>query len=440
MPIAPDGVKMLCWKRQKLNEKDGLRRMDALLRADAEDIVREAIRAVLPEQAVRAALRGRTFPGRVFLLAVGKAAFSMARAAYGCLQGQISAGIVITKYGHAQGALPGCVCYEAGHPVPDEAGVAATKAALQLTSDLLPTDTVLFLVSGGGSALFEQPAIPLAELADITQQLLRSGADIREMNTVRKRLSLVKGGRFAAHCAPARVLSVALSDVLGDAPDLIASGPAAQDCSTCEEAAAVVQKYHLSLPEKARAALSCETPRSVDNAEILVTGSVRALCAAAAKEAEALGYAPLLLTDALDMEARDAGAMMAEKALSFSAGDADVALIAGGETIVHVTGTGLGGRNTELALAASLALDGKRDVAVCSVGSDGTDGPTDAAGGYVDGDTAGEIRAGGRDPAQMLADNDAYHALALCGGLIMTGPTGTNVNDLSIALIRRKNG
>ena len=408
--------------------------MDQKLRQDADAIIRAAIAAVLPDEAVRRALKGRHFPGRVLLVAAGKAAWQMARAAVEAL-GPVDAGVVVTKYGHVQGQLPGVICYEAGHPVPDENSFRATQAALDLVAGAKETDTVLFLLSGGGSALFEKPLIPGGELQDITQQLLACGADIVEMNTIRKRLSAVKGGRFALACAPARVYSIVLSDILGDPLDMIASGPAVPDRSTCAQAQAIAETYGLRLSEAARACLQQETPKALDNVETHITGSVRELCAAAAAACGQLGYQPVLLTDHLDCEAREAGRFLADIARTHAGRGQATAYLAGGETVVRLTGHGLGGRNQELALAAAPGLAGL-PAAVFSVGSDGTDGPTDAAGGYVDGDTAAALAARGLDAGAVLADNDAYHALQAVDGLIVTGPTGTNVNDVAVVLVR----
>ena len=408
--------------------------MDQKLRQDADAIIRAAIAAVLPDEAVRRALKGRHFPGRVLLVAAGKAAWQMARAAVEAL-GPVDAGVVVTKYGHVQGQLPGVICYEAGHPVPDENSFRATQAALDLVAGAKETDTVLFLLSGGGSALFEKPLIPGGELQDITQQLLACGADIVEMNTIRKRLSAVKGGRFALACAPARVYSIVLSDILGDPLDMIASGPAVPDRSTCAQAQAIAETYGLRLSGAARACLQQETPKALDNVETHITGSVRELCAAAAAACGQLGYQPVLLTDHLDCEAREAGRFLADIARTHAGRGQKAAYLAGGETVVRLTGHGLGGRNQELALAAAPGLAGL-PAAVFSVGSDGTDGPTDAAGGYVDGDTAAALAARGLDAGAVLADNDAYHALQAVDGLLFTGPTGTNVNDVAVVLVR----
>ena len=408
--------------------------MNEVLRRDADQIVAASLRAVLPDEAVQRAL-GDFEPGagKVVLVAAGKAAWQMAKAATHAL-GHVDEGIVITKYGHVKGPIAGITCYEAGHPVPDEHSFAATAAALELVRGLTADDTVLFLLSGGGSALFEQPLIPGDELQDITRQLLACGADIVEMNTLRKRLSAVKGGRFALACAPARVFAIVLSDILGDPLDMIASGPAYPDASTCAQAREIAARYQLQLSPQARQLLERETPKELDRVTTSITGSVRELCAAAAKECAALGYEPVYLTDQLACEAREAGSLLASVCKTHAADGKKLAYIAGGETVVHLTGTGLGGRNQELALAAAPGIAGL-DACVFSVGSDGTDGPTDATGGYVDGTTERALAEAGLSVPAVLADNDAYHALARVGGLIMTGPTGTNVNDVAVALI-----
>lgn len=410
--------------------------MNQVLRADADAIVSASIRAVLPDEAVRRALAQFTpGSGRTLLIAAGKAAWQMAKAAVDTL-GSVDAGIVITKYAHGKGPIPGVRCYEAGHPVPDEAGFFATGQALALVQNTGPEDTVLFLLSGGGSALFEKPLIPGEELQDVTRQLLACGADIVEINTIRKRLSAVKGGRFALACAPARVYAIVLSDILGDPLDMIASGPAHPDSSTCAQALGIAEKYGLRLSGQAGTLLARETPKALTNVETRITGSVRQLCAAAAKACRARGYEPVLLSDRLCCEAREAGSFLAS-ILKTHAGDGrPLAFIAGGETVVHLTGQGKGGRNQELALAAAPGIAGLRGAAVFSVGSDGTDGPTDAAGGYVDGDTMAALTDAGMDVFSVLQDNDAYHALKAAGGLIVTGPTGTNVNDVAVALLR----
>lgn len=404
------------------------------LRENADQIISASIQAVLPDEAVRRALKDFHPEGRVFLVAAGKAAWQMANAAVDAL-GSVDGGVVVTKYDHVKGEIPGVHCYEAGHPVPDANSFSATEKALEFVRGLSPEDMVLFLLSGGGSALFEQPLISGEELQNITGQLLASGADIVEMNTIRKRLSGVKGGRFAQACAPARVFSIVLSDILGDPLDMIASGPAVPDSSICEQALAITEKYHLTLSPAAKELLQRETPKTLENVITQITGSVRELCAAAAKACRALGYEPIVLTDQLCCEAREAGSFLGSIVRTHAGQGRKLAYIAGGETVVHLTGKGLGGRNQELALAAAPALSSLKNCCVFSVGSDGTDGPTDAAGGYVDGQTQNALHAAGLDVFQTLADNDAYHALQAVDGLIITGATGTNVNDVAVALV-----
>lgn len=412
--------------------------MNELLRSHANTIVAGAISQVQPHEAVRRVLENRRFDaGRLILVAVGKAAWSMAQAASEYLGSRIDDGIVITKHGYAKGPIGNLTIHEAGHPVPDQDTFSATAQALALTKELKPEDTVLFLLSGGGSALFESPLVDPEELQSVTRQFLACGADIVEMNTIRKRLSGVKGGRFALHCAPAHVLTVVLSDVLGDPLDMIASGPACPDTSTCATAKRIAEKYTLALSPQAAALLKQETPKTLDNVETHITGSVRELCRAASNVCRELGYQPVVLTDCLDCEARETGRFLAAVAKSHQEQENSLAFLAGGETVVHLTGKGLGGRNQELALAAAPGIAGLRDTAVFSVGSDGTDGPTDAAGGYVDGETAAALAAQGTDIFQVLRDNDAYHALEKSGGLLLTGGTGTNVNDVAVVLIRR---
>ena len=402
----------------------------------AQTIIDAAIRSALPDAAVKRALSDYTFaPGRVVLVATGKAAWQMAACAADLLGNRIDAGVVVTKYDHSKGPIANFQIFEAGHPVPDENSFLGTQAAIDLVSGLTEQDTVLFLLSGGGSALIEKPLISHEELTDLTGQLLASGADIVEMNTLRKRVSAVKGGRFAQLCAPAHVFSIVLSDILGDPLDMIASGPACPDSSTCQQAKAIAQKYALNLSPAILALLEQETPKQLDNVTTRITGSVAQLCASAAETCRGLGYEPVILTDRLDCEARHAGRFLGAIARSHAGKEQKLAYIAGGETVVRLTGTGLGGRNQELALSAAELLDGLDNVLVFSLGSDGTDGPTDAAGGMVDGTTCGKLAEQGLRIHDVLADNDAYHALRAVDGLIFTGPTGTNVNDVSVLLI-----
>lgn len=406
---------------------------------DAEKIYTGAICACLPDTAVREAMKGFTAPkGRIILVAIGKAAFRMAGCAAECVKKMgcsVSAGAVITKYGHAEGEIEDVEIYEAGHPIPDGSGVMATERVLSITENLTEDDTVLFLVSGGGSSLFESPFATLAELSELTRALLASGADINEINTVRKHASRVKGGRFAEHVYPAKIFAVVLSDVIGGRLDTIASGPAAPDLSTSDEALSILEKYKIDLSDAMRLAIEAETPKEIKNAAHVIGGSVSELCLAAKREAEALGYRTEIITDCECGVASELGVRLAELALEKSDTDIPLAFIVGGETVVKLKGAGLGGRNQETALAAASLIAGCDNILVFSVGSDGTDGPTDAAGGFVTGESYRKMLDAGINPLRALDNNDSYNALSAIDGLIITGPTGTNVNDLAAVLI-----
>lgn len=414
--------------------------MNQELRKDAEQIIDVAIASVQPDAAVRRALSNLVFSEHVYIVAIGKAGWQMANAAVSYLQEngiRYEKGVVLTKYHHVMGQLPRMLCVEAGHPVPDENSFKGAKEVLSMVKDLTAEDMVLFLVSGGGSALFEKPKISGEELADITEQLLASGADIVEMNTIRKRLSEVKGGRFALACMPAMVEAVVLSDIVGDPMDMIASGPAYPDASTCAAAGNIAKKYKLRLSANAEQCLAEETPKEITNVHTQIIGSVRQLCRAAQKVCKELGYESRILSDHVTAEAREVGKDLARQILKQkeTCKQDKIVLIAGGETIVHLQGKGLGGRNQELAFSAMKEIAGQPDVAIFSVGSDGTDGPTDAAGGYVDGDSYEALKNAGLSYEKILQDNDCYHGLQAIEGLVMTGPTGTNVNDFWVALI-----
>ena len=408
------------------------------LREDAQHIMDAALKSAMPDAAVAKALGDFRLPkGKLVLIAAGKAAWQMTKTAAEILGEHIACGAVITKYDHVKAEIPGLQCYEAGHPVPDENSFKATQQAIELVKDLGEEDAVVFLLSGGGSALLEKPLCSGEALQDVTRQLLACGADITEINTIRKRLSAVKGGRFAQLCAPARVFSVVLSDIIGDPLDMIASGPAYPDASTCEEAVAIARKYNLKLTEEVWALLKQDTPKELTNVETRITGSVKQLCKSAEETCRSLGYEPTILTASMRCNARDAGSFLASIAQYHADTKKSLAFIAGGETVVRLTGKGKGGRNQEIALAAAEDITDLPGTAVFSMGSDGTDGPTDAAGGYCDFETRETLAAQGISIPQVLQNNDAYNALKKCDGLIMTGPTGTNVNDVSVLLIKR---
>ena len=413
------------------------------IRTDVLEIINGAIKSVLPENAVAKTLTELKFDCKnIILIAIGKAAWRMAKAAKDFLDGKIKKGIVVTKYGHSLGPIDGVEIYEAGHPIPDENTLKATERILKAVENLTESDIVLFLISGGGSALFEKPKgdIKLEQIQKITDQLLKSGADIVEINTVRKHLSDVKGGRFAEKVYPAKVVSLILSDVLGDRLDSIASGPTYPDRTTSDEAINILEKYSVQVEENVLREIASETPKKLENVEFHIIGSVRTVCEKAAEIASNLGYNTMILTTTLDCEAKEAGRFIAAIAREEKNNNLPLkkpcAIVFGGETVVHVTGKGKGGRNQELALSAVKGIAELEEVVICSVGTDGTDGPTDVAGGIVDGESLKRLRKLGIDVDEMLKNNDSYNALKSIDGLIITGPTGTNVNDLILLLVR----
>ncbi len=392
---------------------------------------------------------------KLYLVSFGKAAFAMTRALVESPAGElITRGIVITKYGHAPGTLAGNLrIYEAGHPVPDERGLAATKQVIDLLKDADSETLVVCLISGGGSALLVAPqdGITLDEKQQITDVLLRAGANINELNTVRKHISAVKGGRLAQMAYPAKVISLILSDVIGDPLDVIASGPTSADKTTFCDALEVIEKYGLQniVPDHVLNLLRQgsegnvgETPKKgnavFEKVENVIVGSNKIATTAAAKRASELGFAATVLTSELQGEARDAAKWLAQKAIEMKgrkAAGQKICLVSGGETIVKVSGKGLGGRNTELALAFAEAISGNDGITLLSAGTDGTDGPTDAAGAVVDGQTVSKARAQGLSPDVFLNNNDSYSIFKNTGELLITGSTGTNVIDIQIILL-----
>jgi hydroxypyruvate reductase len=382
---------------------------------------------------------------RIVVLGCGKAGASMARAAEEILGDRISAGVVAVKDKHLA-PTQRIELVEAGHPVPDARGEAVAARLLALAASASPRDLVLFLVSGGGSALTPAPAPPvtLAEKQAVTRLLLAAGATIGELNAVRKHLSRFKGGQLARAAAPAPVLTLILSDVIGDPLDVIASGPTAPDPTSFGDALAVLRARGVldGVPAAVRERLAAgargqipETPKPgdplFDGVTNVVIGSNAVVAAAAIERARQLGFRPELLTRELEGEARAVAPALVARARQLSP---PVCLIAAGETTVTVRGHGRGGRCQEFAVAAARELDGERGIAVLAAGTDGTDGPTDAAGGLVDGGTIERGRAAGRDAKAALDDNDAYHYLRATGDLVLTGPTNTNLLDLYVVL------
>ena len=387
------------------------------------------------------------------LVGAGKAAAAMAAAAESILGDRIDCGAINTKYGHAL-PLARVETFEAGHPVPDQAGVAGARRQLALLAGLAPDALVLGLFSGGGSALLPAPAegLTLAEKQETTRLLLACGATIDEINALRKHLSAIKGGLLARAAAPARIVALMLSDVIGDPLDTIASGPTHPDATTFGDCLAIVDRYDLrhQLPSSVLQHLEAgargkrpETPKPGDPCfactESLVIGNSRLAIDAAAHKARALGYEVLVLTSRLQGEARQAAAALVAIAQEIAETDRPIArpacLIAGGETTVTLRNDGKGGRNQELALAAALQLNGWPAITLLSGGTDGTDGPTDAAGALADGQTLSRARAEGLNARAFLDRHDSYPFFAALDDLVITGPTGTNVMDLQIVLI-----
>jgi len=441
------------------------------LRADLWQIAQAALNAVTPEECLRRAVRmeeeylsvgGRTFDlsriERIIVVGMGKASARMAVALEELLEDRISTGLIVTADGYK--VLTHKVeIVEASHPVPDARGLAAARRITSLVDAAREEDLVIVLISGGGSALLTLPTsgITLSDLSRTNELLLRSGAKIQELNIVRKHLSQVKGGQLAQRAFPAQVLALVLSDVPGDHLEAIASGPTALDPTTFTNARQLLQRYGLweEVPPSVRARIEAgacgnasETPKPGDQSFLkvqnVIVGSGSVAAAAAQAEGKRLGYHTLILTTTLEGEAREVGrvlATLAREEISFGRPIKPPALIlAAGETTVTVRGNGKGGRNQELALSAALGIEGLSQVAIASLGTDGRDGPTDAAGGMVDGGTVARLRGQGIDPERCLAENDSYQALSKAEDLIITGPTGTNVADLCFVVVGDKGG
>jgi hydroxypyruvate reductase len=429
---------------------------EKLLRRHALSIFRAAVAAADPRRTVRETLRpaGLSRFRRIFVVGAGKASAAMAQAAEQALGRRITGGWINTKDGHGA-PLARITVHEASHPVPDARGVEGARRIAEIAAQAGEGDLLLCLISGGGSALLPLPMPPvtLEDKQETTRLLLACGATIHEINAVRKHLSAIKGGRLARLAWPAHVLSLLLSDVIGDPLDVIASGPTAPDTSTFASAWAVVEKYGLAgkIPAAARELLQQglagkveETPKPDDPCFRRVTnrivGSNRLAVDAAARKARELGYRPLVLSTTIEGETRDIAAMHAAIAREIVAAGRParppVCVISGGETTVTLRGGGLGGRNQEFALAAAIALEGVPGVLVFSAGTDGTDGPTPAAGAMADGATVSRAAALGLDARRMLAANDSYHFFEPLGDLVVTGPTGTNVMDVRLMLVR----
>jgi glycerate 2-kinase len=384
--------------------------------------------------------------GRTIVVGAGKAAAAMAVAVEAHWNGPLE-GLVVTRYGHGAPTTRIKVV-EASHPVPDAAGPAAARAILDLVKGLGPDDLLLCLISGGGSALLALPDgdITLADKQAINRALLRSGAHIGEMNCVRKHLSAIKGGRLAAAAAPARVVSLIISDVPGDDLSVIASGPTVPDATTQADALAVLRKYSIETPPavlKQLADPKAETPKPGDprfaNVSNILIATPQGSLEAAAKVAREAGFAPLILGNAIEGEARECGIVHAGVALQAAGFGQPIAppcaIISGGETTVTVRGKGRGGRNAEFLLSLAIALGGRAGASALAADTDGIDGSEDNAGAIIGPDTLTRAAKAGVDVVKHLANNDAYTAFSTLGDLIVTGPTRTNVNDFRAILV-----
>jgi len=412
---------------------------------------RQFLRALL-DAAIDAALPAKVVPpnlppppkGRTIVLGAGKASAAMAKAVEDNWPGDLE-GLVATRYGHAVDCRHIAIV-EAGHPVPDAQGEEAARRILELAAGAAADDLVLCLFSGGGSALLSLPAegLTLADKQAVNRALLASGADIGEINTVRKHLSAIKGGRLAVAAWPAPVVTLAISDVPGDDPAVIASGPTVADPSTFAEARAVLARYDIAPPApiaRHLAAAKEETPKPGDerleHSRTTVVAAPQASLAAAASLARSTGVAPMILSDTIEGEAREVGRSMATEALATQqgAGGMPAVLISGGETTVTVTGSGRGGRNAEFLAGLALGLAGTPGIYALAADTDGIDGSEDNAGAIVTADTLARAAAVGLDPVALLADNNCYSLFAALGDLVMTGPTLTNVNDFRAILV-----
>jgi hydroxypyruvate reductase len=381
--------------------------------------------------------------GRTLVVGAGKAAAAMAASVEAHWKAPLS-GLVVTRYGHISHRPRHIEVVEAAHPVPDEAGVAAATRMLKLVEGLSDDDLVLCLISGGGSALLVAPpeGITLAEKQALTRSLLRSGAPIGAINTLRKHLSRIKGGRLAVAAWPARILTLAISDVPGDDIAAIASGPTVGDPTTLADARSVLERYRIDVPPSIAAHLAradSESPKPGDpklvRSEARIIAAPMASLKAAAEKATAAGYEPMILGDALEGEARELGRTHAELALSHAGKGLRLCLLSGGETSVTVNGKGKGGRNAEYLLGLCLALKGAPGIAAIACDTDGIDGSEDNAGAWYDETVATKAARLGLSASDYLARNDAYSFFEKLGHLIVTGPTHTNVNDFRAILV-----
>ena len=402
-------------------------------------IVNSALADMNAGTLLETALKNYSIENNYILVAIGKAAWQMAKAAHEMLGNRIIDGIVITKYEQSKGKIGNLEILEAGHPIVDENSLIATQKVIEKVQNLNENIHVLFLISGGGSALFEMPAtgIQLSELQAINRALINSGASIKEINAVRKHLSMVKGGRFAEMIFPARIHSFILSDVVGEDLNSIASGPTVADPATSNDVIKILRKYGVNITKGIESIILHETPKHISNSDYTIIGNNKDLCKAVFKKAEKNDLDAELISSKIEMEVAEFADLIEEKIIQQRKTQQikPKLLIFGGEPVVKVSGKGTGGRNQHLALLMAKRISEMENVFFLSVASDGSDGPTDAAGGIVDGYSWQEMKDLGIDPEKALVEFDSYNCLLKSGDLIKTGATGTNLNDILLALI-----
>lgn len=404
------------------------------MKKDALDIISCAIRAADPYDSTKNILNEleKEVGGKLTVFSIGKAAVPMASAAQDVFGDEIKTGLLITKYGHCGDFHSDYFeMIESAHPVSDENSILAAERALDIAESLKENDALIVLLSGGGSALMEKSVLPSETQREITRKLLARGAEIDEINAIRRRISLVKGGRLAAAAYPAKVYTVALSDVLNNDKSVIASGITVREPLMKSDFEKIANKYLPEYADEFSRILSDDVQLKINDGGFFFAGDINSLCSAAEKRAQELGYNIADSARSLNGEASDTAARLVADSIKHSGKNA---FIYGGETTVTLKGSGLGGRNQEMALRAAIELRGEKNIVFASAGSDGTDGPTDAAGGIVDGNTYGEMVKAGIAPEAELENNNSYYALKAVDALIVTGPTGTNVNDLTLIL------
>lgn len=403
------------------------------MKKEALLITKAAIKAADPYENTKKLIT-ELFPAfeEITVISVGKAAVPMMKAAEEVLENRIKKGLVVTKYHHADGFSPRySKVIEAGHPVSDDNSILAAEEALSLVKDLKKEDILLVLLSGGGSALLEKSRVSPDIQRDITRKLLLRGAAIEEINAVRKRLSLVKGGKFAAAAYPSKVITIALSDVLSNDSSVIASGITVKDATDNDFLRRTVDKYLPDIGDDVREVIYAESDIKINDGGYYFAGDINILCDAAGKKAEELGFTVHHKERCVSGEASEEAVRIID---SIPMKKGRHCYIFGGETVVTLKGNGKGGRNQEMALSAAIRLKDKKGIAFISVGSDGTDGPTEDAGGFADGESYNKMTEKGIVPENELLNNNSNYALKMSGDIITLGPTGTNVNDIIVVL------